>query len=62
MASNKEVGGVDNVLQTIVASGSVLGGLGSYPLEGGCVYSTPVGFPTMCFKLGLDSNGKPKFT
>lgn len=30
-------GGTDNVLQTIVSAGSVLGGVGSYPLEGGFV-------------------------
>jgi iron transport multicopper oxidase len=30
-------GGVDNVIQTIVAAGSVFGGSGSYPLEGGYI-------------------------
>lgn len=30
-------GDVDNVIQTIVADGSVFGGSGSYPLEGGYI-------------------------
>lgn len=55
-------GGTDNVLQTIIASGSVFGGAGSYPLEGGYIYFTPVGFPTVCYKLGFDGQGKPLFT
>lgn len=55
-------GGTDNILQTIVAQGSVFGGSGSYPLEGGYIYFTPVGFPTVCYKLGLDSQGAPLFT
>jgi iron transport multicopper oxidase len=55
-------GGTDNILQTIVAQGSVFGGSGSYPLEGGYIYFTPVGFPTVCYKLGVDSQGAPLFT
>jgi iron transport multicopper oxidase len=55
-------GGTDNILQTIIASGSVFGGSGSYPLEGGYIYFTPIGFPTVCYKLGLDGAGKPIFT
>jgi iron transport multicopper oxidase len=55
-------GGTDNILQTIIASGSVFGGSGSYPLEGGYIYFTPIGFPTVCYKFGLDGSGKPIFT
>lgn len=55
-------GGTDNILQTIIASGSVFGGSGSYPLEGGYIYFTPIGFPTVCYKLGFDGSGKPVFT
>jgi len=55
-------GGTDNILQTIVAAGSVFGGSGSYPLEGGYIYFTPVGSPTVCYKLGLDASGAPLFT
>lgn len=29
--------GTDNILQTIIASGAVFGGAGSYPLEGGYI-------------------------
>ncbi|TVY39827.1 hypothetical protein LOCC1_G004958 [Lachnellula occidentalis] len=54
--------GTDNIIQTIVAQGSVFGGVGSYPLEGGFIYFTPVGFPTVCYKIGLDSQGAPLFT
>ena len=40
--------GGDLVLQTINMPGgqSVFGGVGSYPLEGGFIYVTPVGYPT----------------
>ncbi|TVY18072.1 WSC domain-containing protein [Lachnellula arida] len=55
-------GGTDNIIQTILAQGSVFGGVGSYPLEGGFIYFTPVGFPTVCYKIGLDSQGAPLFT
>jgi iron transport multicopper oxidase len=30
-------GGADNILQTIIASGPVFAGAGSYPLEGGYI-------------------------
>ncbi len=52
----------DNVIQTIQTDRSVFGGAGSYPLEGGYFYFTPVGFPTVAYKLGRDSSGKPLFT
>jgi iron transport multicopper oxidase len=55
-------GGTDNIIQTIPAAGSVFGGTGSYRLDGGYIYFTPVGYPTAAYKLGLDSQGKPLFT
>lgn len=56
--------GSDNVLQvlTMPGGGSVFGGAGSYPLEGGYLYMTPVGYPTLVFKFGHDSSGNPTFT
>ncbi|KAJ8066890.1 hypothetical protein OCU04_004276 [Sclerotinia nivalis] len=54
--------GTDNILQTIIAQGSIFAGPGSYPLEGGYIYFTPVGFPTVCYKLGHDDQGAPLFT
>lgn len=54
-------GGVDNILQTIPAAGSVFGGAGSYPLEGGYIYFTPVGAPTVCYKFGKTSQGAVQF-
>jgi len=55
-------GGTDNVLQKILASAPVWGGSGSYPLEGGYIYFTPLGNPTVCYKFGFDGNGSPFFT
>jgi iron transport multicopper oxidase len=52
----------DAVLQTIQLSGSVYGGVGSYPLEGGYIYVTPVGGNTSAFKLGFNSDGTPTFS
>ena len=54
-------GQTDLVLQTIVASDSIFGGLGSYPLEGGFIYYTPVGYPTYVWQLGYADNGMPQF-
>lgn len=53
--------GTDGVLQTITASNAVFGGAGSYPLEGGYIYFTPVGQPTVCYKFTVDPAGKPIF-
>lgn len=53
---------MDNVIQTIVAPGSVFGGSGSYPLEGGYLYFTPIGYPTLVYALGTDQNGVPVFS
>jgi len=55
-------GGTDLVLQTIVTNKAVFGGAGSYPLEGGRIYYTPVGYPTYCYKLGFDGSGRPIFS
>jgi iron transport multicopper oxidase len=55
-------GATDNVIQTIVAPGSVFGGPGSYPLEGGFIYFTPIGSPLLVYALGLDLNGSPLFS
>jgi iron transport multicopper oxidase len=55
-------GGTDAVLQTIVAANSIFGGSGSYPLEGGYFYFTPIGDGTYAYKFGTDVNGVPVFT
>ncbi|KAL8952521.1 MAG: hypothetical protein Q9183_007382, partial [Haloplaca sp. 2 TL-2023] len=55
-------GATDNVLQTIISPNAVFGGAGSYPLEGGYIYFTPVGNPTLVYKLGLNQNGAPLFS
>lgn len=54
-------GGTDNIIQSIIGAGSVFGGVGSYPLEGGYIYFTPIGSPTVAYKMSLDSNGAPIF-
>ncbi|KAM7209387.1 WSC domain containing protein [Naviculisporaceae sp. PSN 640] len=55
-------GGTDGVIQTIATTNSVFGGVGSYPLEGGYFYFTPVGDTTYAYKFGTDSSGAPFFT
>ena len=35
---------------------------GSYPLEGGYIYFTPVGYATSAYKLGFTSSGAPQFS
>ena len=55
-------GGTDGIIQTITTNKAIFGGLGSYPLEGGYIYSTPIGYPTSVYKLGFDGNGVPLFT
>ncbi|OLN96295.1 WSC domain-containing protein-like protein 3 [Colletotrichum chlorophyti] len=54
--------GGDGILQTIELGGSVYGGFGSYPAEGGYIYVTTVGGSLSAYKLGFDSNGVPQFT
>ncbi|GAB7357018.1 hypothetical protein MBLNU459_g7845t2 [Dothideomycetes sp. NU459] len=55
-------GQTDGVLQTIATNEAVFGGIGSYPLEGGYIYSTPVGYPTTVYKLGFTDSGVPFFS
>lgn len=55
-------GQTDLIVQTIVTNQAVFGGVGSYPLEGGFIYSTPVGYPTSVYKLGFGASGVPSFS
>lgn len=55
-------GQTDGIIQTIETNKAVFGGSGSYPLEGGYLYSTPVGYPTYVYKLGFSGAGKPIFS
>jgi iron transport multicopper oxidase len=52
----------DGVLQTITTDEAVFGASGSYPLEGGFIYLTPVGYPTYVYSLGFTSEGLPQFS
>lgn len=54
-------GGTDGIIQTITTNKAVFGGAGSYPGEGGYIYSTPVGYPTYAYKLGFTGAGAPSF-
>ncbi|KXH67150.1 WSC domain-containing protein, partial [Colletotrichum salicis] len=54
--------GGDGVLQTIELGGSLYGGFGSYPAEGGYIYATTVGGALVAYKLGFDSKGVPQFS
>jgi hypothetical protein len=42
--------------------GSVFANSGTYPLEGGFLYITPVGYPTLVYSLGYTNTGVPAFT
>ncbi|KAG4032100.1 hypothetical protein MFRU_007g00140 [Monilinia fructicola] len=55
-------GQTDNILQTIVTSAAVFGACGSYPLEGGFIYCTPVGLATSVYQLTFTSTGIPQFS
>ena len=55
-------GQTDLTVQTIETNKPVFGGPGSYPLEGGYIYYTPIGYPTYAYKLGFDASGKPVFS
>ena len=55
-------GQTDGIIQTIVTNKAVFGGSGSYPLEGGYLYLTPVGYPTYAYKLGFSGSGVPVFS
>ena len=52
----------DKVLQTVQMPAPVFSSAGSYPLEGGYVYITPVGKETVAYKFGKDASGMPVFT
>jgi hypothetical protein len=52
----------DGIVQTIVTNEAVFGAAGSYPLEGGYVYLTPVGFQTYVYQLGFTSTGIPQLS
>jgi hypothetical protein len=56
------VGQTDGIIQTIVTNEAVFGAAGSYPLEGGFIYLTPVGYPTYAYSLGFTSTGTPQFS
>ncbi|PSS14960.1 hypothetical protein M430DRAFT_51625 [Amorphotheca resinae ATCC 22711] len=56
------MGQTDGILQTIVTNEAVFGAAGSYPLEGGYIYLTPVGYPTYVYQLGFTSTGIPQFS
>src|ERR1700709_418752 len=45
-----------------IDSGSVFANAGTYPLEGGYVYLTPVGGSTQVYQLGFNAAGLPQFT
>ncbi|KAF7950917.1 uncharacterized protein EAE97_002469 [Botrytis byssoidea] len=55
-------GQTDNILQTIVTSAAIFGACGSYPLEGGFIYCTPVGLATSVYQLTFTSSGLPQFS
>ncbi|APA14815.1 hypothetical protein sscle_13g095850 [Sclerotinia sclerotiorum 1980 UF-70] len=55
-------GQTDNILQTIVTNAAVFGACGSYPLEGGFIYCTPVGLATSVYQLTFTSSGIPQFS
>lgn len=49
-------------LLTYEGGGPVFGNAGTYPLEGGYMYITPVGYPTLAYSFGKTSSGTPAFT
>jgi hypothetical protein len=52
----------DAVLQVTQLPNAVFASAGTYPFDGGYVYVTPVGFPTIAFKFGQTAAGDPVFT
>ncbi|KAH8649429.1 hypothetical protein BGZ60DRAFT_499074 [Tricladium varicosporioides] len=56
--------GGDAIVQSlsVPGGGSIFGTVGTYPLEGGYLYITPVGNPTFVYSLGFDTSGRPAFT
>ncbi|KAI9826953.1 MAG: hypothetical protein M1826_006529 [Phylliscum demangeonii] len=55
-------GGADAVLQTLQLNSGVWGGVASYPLEGGYIYTIPLGGPLVAYRFGRDQAGNPLFT
>ncbi|KAJ9474296.1 hypothetical protein PHBOTO_004349 [Pseudozyma hubeiensis] len=55
-------GGGDGVLQTIPLGGQSFSTAGAYPLDGGYVYISATGYPTIALKFGVNANGNPSFT
>ena len=55
-------GQTDAIIQTIDSGDTIFGAVGSYPLEGGFIYFTPVCSPTFVYSLGLSTTGLPIFT
>ncbi|GAC95998.1 hypothetical protein PHSY_003576 [Pseudozyma hubeiensis SY62] len=54
-------GGGDGNLQTIPLGGQSFSTAGAYPLEGGYVYISSTGQPTLALKFGTDASGNPNF-
>lgn len=48
--------------QVVQGGGSVFNSVSTYPLEGGYMYVTPVGYPTLVYQFGQTSSGLPSFT
>jgi hypothetical protein len=46
----------------VLGGGAVFANSGTYPLEGGFLYITPVGYPTLVYSLGHTNTGVPAFT
>ncbi|KAL2064374.1 hypothetical protein VTL71DRAFT_4868 [Oculimacula yallundae] len=51
---------LDDVIQVYQNENSVYAGAGVYPLEGGYIYISPIGYPTHVFKFTCNA-GKPSF-
>ncbi len=54
-------GGGDGVLQVIDLPDSTFATAGGLPLEGGYIYISGTGSPTLAYKLVPDGNGRPQF-
>ncbi|KAN0063950.1 hypothetical protein ACQY0O_003556 [Thecaphora frezii] len=55
------IGGGDGNLQTIPLGGQSFSTAGGYPLEGGFLYISATGSPTLALRFGTDANGFPTF-
>jgi hypothetical protein len=54
--------GSDGILQTIHLEGQILGGIGSYPLEGGYIYTASEDASLSAYAFTAPSNGSQLFT